>query len=32
MIESNVIRYGDAFNKAMEEGKWDLSLVDTPAR
>ena len=28
MIESNVIRYGDAFNKAMEEGKWDLSLVD----
>ena len=28
MIESNVIRYGEAFNKAMEEGKWDLSLVD----
>ena len=28
MIESNVIRYGDAFAKAMEEGKWDLSLVD----
>ena len=28
MIESNVIRYGDAFNKAMEEGRWDLSLVD----
>ena len=28
MIESNVIRYGDAFNKAMEEGKWDLSLID----
>ncbi|MBR3988961.1 MAG: F0F1 ATP synthase subunit beta, partial [Bacteroidales bacterium] len=28
MIESNVIRYGDAFKKAMEEGKWDLSLVD----
>ena len=27
MIESNVIRYGDAFNKAMEEGRWDLSLV-----
>ena len=29
MIESNVIRYGEAFNKAMEEGRWDLSLVDT---
>ena len=28
MIESNVIRYGEAFNKAMEEGRWDLSLVD----
>ena len=28
MIESNVIRYGEAFNKAMAEGKWDLSLVD----
>ena len=28
MIESNVIRYGDAFNKAMAEGRWDLSLVD----
>ena len=28
MIESNVIRYGDAFNKAMEQGRWDLSLVD----
>ena len=28
MIESNVIRYGEAFKKAMEEGKWDLSLVD----
>ena len=28
MIESGVIRYGDAFNKAMEEGRWDLSLVD----
>ena len=28
MIESNVIRYGEAFTKAMEEGKWDLSLVD----
>ena len=28
MIESNVIRYGDAFAKSMEEGHWDLSLVD----
>ena len=28
MIESNVIRYGEAFTKAMEEGHWDLSLVD----
>ena len=28
MIESRVIRYGDAFLAAMEEGKWDLSLVD----
>ena len=28
MIESNVIRYGEEFNKAMEEGKWDLSKVD----
>jgi F-type H+-transporting ATPase subunit beta len=29
MIESNVIRYGDAFKKAMEEGDWDLSKVDS---
>lgn len=28
MLESGVIRYGEKFNKAMEEGKWDLSLVD----
>jgi len=28
MIESNVIRYGEEFGKAMEEGKWDLSKVD----
>ncbi len=28
MIESGVIKYGEAFEKAMEEGKWDLSLVD----
>ena len=29
MIESGVIQYGEAFGKAMEEGKWDLFLVDT---
>ena len=28
MLESGVIRYGDAFRKAMDEGKWDLSLID----
>ncbi len=28
MIESGVIKYGSAFEKAMAEGKWDLSLVD----
>ncbi|HAH53474.1 MAG TPA: F0F1 ATP synthase subunit beta, partial [Bifidobacterium sp.] len=28
MLESGVIKYGAAFNKALEEGKWDLSLVD----
>ena len=28
MIESGVIRYGEAFNKSMEEGHWDLSKVD----
>lgn len=28
MIESGVIKYGEAFNKSMEEGSWDLSLVD----
>ena len=28
MIESGVIRYGDKFRQAMDEGKWDLSLVD----
>ncbi len=31
MIESGVIKYGDKFRKAMEEGKWDLSLVDPEA-
>ena len=28
MLESGVIRYGDAFMKSMEEGNWDLSKVD----
>ncbi len=28
MIDSGVIRYGDAFKKSMDEGSWDLSLVD----
>ncbi len=28
MIESGVIKYGKKFQEAMEEGKWDLSLVD----
>lgn len=27
-IESNVINYGDAFKHSMEEGGWDLSVVD----
>jgi len=28
MIESGVIKYGEAFEKSMEEGSWDLDLVD----
>ena len=28
MIESGVIKYGEEFEKGMEEGKWDLSKVD----
>ena len=28
MIESGVIRYGERFKEAMNEGKWDLSLID----
>jgi F-type H+/Na+-transporting ATPase subunit beta len=28
MIESDVIRYGAAFKKSMEEGSWDLSKID----
>ena len=30
-IESDVIKYGDAFKHDMEKGGWDLSLVDTKA-
>jgi len=29
MIESGVIKYGDAFKHSMENGGWDLSTVDT---
>jgi F-type H+-transporting ATPase subunit beta len=28
MIESNVIKYGEAFKESMEKGGWDLSKVD----
>jgi F-type H+-transporting ATPase subunit beta len=28
MLESGIIKYGDAFMKSMEEGGWDLSSVD----
>lgn len=28
MIESGVIRYGEAFKESMEQGHWDLSKVD----
>ena len=28
MIESGVIKYGEEFDKSMEEGHWDLSKVD----
>src|SRR6267154_1085738 len=28
MVESKVIRYGDAFKQSMESGGWDLSKVD----
>lgn len=31
MIESGVIKYGEAFKKSMEEGSWDLSKVDQKA-
>ena len=28
MIESDVIKYGDEFEKSMEEGRWELSEID----
>ncbi len=28
MIESGVIKYGDAFEESMEKGGWDLSKID----
>src|SRR6202000_1067494 len=28
MLESGIIKYGDAFMHSMEEGGWDLSKVD----
>ena len=28
MIESGVIKYGEAFDEVMEEGGWDLTKVD----
>src|SRR5690606_23881177 len=28
MLESGVVQYGEAFMKSMEEGNWDLNLVD----
>jgi len=31
MLESGIIKYGDAFMHSMEEGGWDLSKVDQEA-
>src|ERR1700759_2212200 len=31
MIESGIIKYGDAFMHSMEEGGWDLSKIDNEA-
>ncbi len=31
MIESGVINYGEEFRQALQEGRWDLSLVDHDA-
>ncbi|TDI71230.1 MAG: F0F1 ATP synthase subunit beta [Bacteroidetes bacterium] len=31
MLESGIVKYGDAFMKSMEDGGWDLSKVDKAA-
>jgi F-type H+-transporting ATPase subunit beta len=31
MLESGIIKYGDAFMHSMEEGGWDLSKIDNEA-
>jgi F-type H+-transporting ATPase subunit beta len=31
MIESGIVKYGDAFKESMEKGGWDLSKVDKEA-
>ena len=31
MLESGIVKYGDAFMKSMEEGGWDLTKVDPNA-
>ena len=31
MLESGIIKYGDAFSESMEEGGWDLKKVDKTA-
>jgi len=31
MIESGVIKYGEAFEKSMKEGSWDLTKIDHEA-
>jgi len=31
MLESGIIKYGEAFDKSMEEGGWDLDKVDMEA-
>jgi len=31
MIEADIVDYGEAFKKSMEEGNWDLSKVDPEA-
>ncbi|MFN8712648.1 MAG: F0F1 ATP synthase subunit beta [Bacteroidota bacterium] len=29
MIESGIVKYGDAFNESLHKGGWDISKVDT---